>query len=225
MTFLELQDAVLFNAFAERYRTPAKGYLNRAVREVWRRLELGKQRHVLPYAVGGIVTPVTDLDLLRVDEVWTATGPTATGDAAFNTQSQRRLIALDDDESSADVSAWRGPPLGYQLRLSVPADTAGGTGLGLVSQIVVSPARTAGFVAVSALIGPGELMAADDDASPLGPELDDTLIAFARQRCFQSEDDFENAANWNAEFERGLRAVGLAKLGRGEAAQTPGSHL
>lgn len=223
MTFAELQDAVLFNAFSERYRPAAKTYLRAGVRDIFRRLELGASRMVLPYDVGGRVSSATPVDLLRVDEVWTATGPAASDDHAFATSAKRRLRLLEGDESIVFGGAVGGEPECYTTRLAPPQAPAA-SGLSLVTQIVVAPAPVAGFVAVAGLVGPGTEMDGDSDPSPLGGELDLTLIAYARMRAFRSEDDFENGAGWEAEYERGLRNAGLGKR-TSEPSQTPGSHL
>ena len=185
-----LSDLVLTNTFSSsRYGELVKAWLNDGVQDVCRRLDLLKGYEVLA-VTNGIVAQAT-LPFWRVDEVWTASGPAASTEAAFRQQASRWLEPIPYD-SPALAGSNNGEPCWFTVRKAPIA------GRYSTLQIGVHPAG-ASFVAVAGRQRPA-IMDADADTSGLDAELDDAIVAYVKARCFRNEDDFEMAASWQQEY-------------------------
>lgn len=201
LTFTQLQDEVMFNAFeGAGFTTRAQRFLNEAVNEVGRRLGFTlKAYEVAAYATSGTVTLTQPF--FRIEEVWISQGPTATTEAAVVAQCDRRLSPINHD-SGGIIVVRSGQPATYQTE-HLPGDRP-------QVSLKVFPSAAAGFVGVVGRALP-PVMTADSDHSGLGGEFDDALICFARSRCFRTEDDFQAAQVWMAEFDQHIRTLAKAR--------------
>lgn len=211
-TYLQLQDAVLFNTLGERFRVPVKTWLNDAVRDVCRKLRVQKTACVGTTDTYGNVTLATEF--WRVGQVYTVPSTTATGVAQIGTIEQvaDRRLAPSASMSGSLLVPNVGQPFAYD------AVRVGGT----VSVRVLPTPAVGTKVAV---IGYGfpTAMSADGDTSGLSPDLDEALVAFCRSRAFRREDDLQMAAMWDAEYTARLRAVLPAQVSNSDGPLiTPG---
>lgn len=212
LTLAELRTRVLGNSFgAGRYATTVDAELNDAVTEVCRRLDLHRSSDILDYDAAGLVTPPSP-PFFRVEAVWLA-APDAvgSGDAAIARYAQRQLEPLP---VAGPAGLGVGEPRYYVARRAPGADAYPQV------QIQVFPVGTAGLVAVQGLARPPR-MAGDTDTSGLGGDFDRALVAYAKARCFDIEDDFEAAAVWDARFAAAIVSLGAADLDDGPHV-TPG---
>jgi hypothetical protein len=201
LTLSGLTDEVMFNAFeGAAFTVRAQRFLNEAVNEIGRRVgTFLKAYEVAPYDTTGAVA--LTLPFFRIEEAWICQGPIGTTSAALVSQSTRRLRPLTQD-SGAMIVVRSGGPIAYQTE-HVPGDRP------LVS-LKVFPSATTGFIGVAGRALPPK-MVNPTDVSGLGGEWDDALIAFARSRCFRTEDDFQAAQVWMAEFDQHLRTMAKVK--------------
>lgn len=196
MTFVELQDAVLFNTLGERYRASAKVWLNDGVRDACRRLRLQKTACVGTTDANGTLTLATTF--WRILQVYSMPLATATGSTSVATIEQtgdQRLAPIPAASAGTDTPTT-GRSWGYEAVIS-----------GGVVTVRVAPAPLA--ASRVAVIGYGfpTAMSADSDSSGLTGDLDEALVAFARARGFRREDDLQMAAMWEQEYTTRLRAV------------------
>jgi hypothetical protein len=201
LTFTQLTDEVMFNAFeGTGFTTRAQRFLNEAVNEVGRRVGfLLKTFEVAPFDATGTVT--LSQPFFRFDEVWLATGPAATTSVALTTQATRRLPPVMQDSGATNIIR-SGSPSEYQAQYA-PGDRPS-------AGLRVFPAGQTGFVGVVGRALP-PVMVAPGDFSGLGGEWDDALVCFARSRCFRTEDDFQAAQVWMAEFDQHVRTLAKAR--------------
>jgi hypothetical protein len=201
LTFSQLTDEVLFNAFAGTdFTMRAQRFLNEAVNEIGRRVGfMLKAYEVGTFDQTGIATLTRSF--FRVEEVWLCNGPTGLTSKSVAVSAQRRLLpAGSDSEVTSTISA--GYPVAFQTEY-VPADRPS-------ILLRVFPSNQTGFVGVVGRALPAK-MTAPTDTSGLGGEWDDALISFARSRCFRTEDDFQAAQTWMAEFEQHLHIMARAR--------------
>lgn len=201
MTYLEMQDEVLFNSFdALKFRSRIKRWLNDGVNELCRRVGLMKIYEVCAYDSAGVVTFVQRFH--TVQEVWVANGPIASTAAAVAGQSTYRLAPMP--YASPVLAGTEQGLAGFYI-----VEHAGNTtGPGIAMRIV--PHAASGFVSVTGKGTPAP-MSTDASTSGIGQEFDEILIAFARSRAFRAEDDFEAAREYMADFDRGIRYASMAK--------------
>lgn len=201
LTFSGLTDEVMFNAFAGAdFTVRAQRFLNEAVNEIGRRVGVFlKAYEVAPYDSTGAVA--LTLPFFRVEEAWICQGPVGTTSAALVSQSTRRLRPIAQD-SGAMIVVRSGGPIAYQTE-HVAGDRP------LIS-LKVFPSATTGFIGVVGRALPAK-MVNPTDVSGLGGEWDDALVCFARSRCFRTEDDFQAAQVWMAEFEQHIRTMAKVK--------------
>lgn len=164
-TFSELVNLVLSNSFSStRYETFTKRYLNDAVTDVCRRMQIIRDMETVEYDSDGIVTQPARPFFL-VEDVWLADG---SGAVSFTA---RRPVGPDTDYPQVEIE--------------------------------LDPVSSAGTVIIIGLRRP-LLMVADDDTSGLGADLDNALVAFAKARLFEHEDDFEMSQRWDAKYQEHL---------------------
>lgn len=197
-TFAQLQELVLTNTFSSsRYSELVKTWLNDAVMDACRRLDLLKGYEVLA-VTDGVVAQATQ-PFYRVDEVWTASGPAASGELAMRQQAVRWLEPIPYDSPVLVGGVGNTTPWGYSLRRATT------TGRYPTLKITLHP-EGAGYAAIAGRQRPA-IMDADADTTGLDSELDDALVAFAKARCFRNEDDFELAASWEGEYMKRLGSI------------------
>lgn len=213
-TRAQLAEMVWGNTFSStRYAEFISAWLNDGVLDICRRLRIHRSYAILDVAAGGLVTQPAS-PFYHVEALWTATGATGTGEAAFGAQVQTRLEPLPQPSTAGYTGST---PIVYTAR-RVTHPTQRYTGL----QITVIPQVAAGKVGIVGLTRP-PVMDTDDDVSGLGADLDDALIAFAKARAFRQEDDFEMSNAWKVEYEGSLRsALFVPEINEGPIT-TPGS--
>jgi hypothetical protein len=195
-TYLELQDAVLFNTLGERFRAPAKVWLNDAVRDVCRRLRIQKSACVGTTDANGTLTLAASF--WRVSEVYTVASTVAAGAVSLTTVEQfadRRLSPISS-ASGAVLTASTGTPYSYEAIV---------TGGAVALRVLPAPA-VGTKVAVIGYAFP-TAMSVDADTSGLSPDLDEALVSFCRARAFRREDDLQMASMWDQEYITRLRNV------------------
>lgn len=195
LSYADLQSAVMFNTLSpQRYSSFVSRWLNDAVRDACRQLDLFASQEVAPFdGTTGVVTPTQTF--WRVDSLWLASGSASTSVEAVRTQSQYRLAPLPAADGATVTAGGFGTPRFYEASFVVPA----------IQLRVVAPPAAGGVVAITGRIHP-PAMSSGSDLNPLGAELDDALIAFARARAFRYEDDHQAAAFWQQEYDARLRA-------------------
>jgi hypothetical protein len=201
LTFSELTDEVMFNAFeGAAFTVRAQRFLNEAVNEIGRRVGVFlKAYEVAPFDTTGTVTTTTPF--FRVEEAWICQGPAASTEAALAAQATSRIAPISQD-SGVMTARNAGTPTGYQTEHAI--------GDRPLVTIRVFPATTGGFLGIVGRALPVK-MTSSTDYSGLGGEWDDALISFARSRCFRAEDDFQAAQVWMTEFEQHLRTMAKVK--------------
>lgn len=213
MTYAELQDAVLFNSFREGYRTIVARYLNEGVSDLCRRLELFAVQKVVATDASGVVELP---QMFRVDAVFLADGAATEDPQLVRTQTRYQLQPMGLRQAAMDVMTPGGGTESAAYRVTTVASATG-----VATRIETFP--SAGFIAVTGLEKP-TAMSLDADTSGLSPELDGALIAYARMRAFQAEDDMALAGQWGGEYERALRNVAIQRIPSDAPIVTPGDH-
>lgn len=196
-SFSELQERVLANSFnSTRYLEVVKAELNAGVEQVCKRLSLFRSFAICAHSSSGAVTQPA-APFWRVEELWTASATSGTTEADFARYAQRKLEPLP--WRSAGGLRTGSLPLYYTARrLRAPGTRAPSL------QITIVPATSAGYVAIAGLQRPA-VMSLDADVTGLGDDLDRAVLAYAKARCFELEDDFQMSQQWDARFETMLR--------------------
>jgi hypothetical protein len=194
-----LAERVVFNSFSStRYAEFVKRALNDAVTAICRRLEQNEAYEVLSYAgaTGAVADPV--LPWFRIDEVWSASATAAaSGEVAFASVANYPLQPIDDHVLGTMTPT---SPLYYIVRRRKSP-----TGfVPKLDLIIATPPAAGGFVAVRGLQRPA-VMDADGVVTGLGADLDGAVVAYAKARCFDNEDDFDAADRWTLRYETRLR--------------------
>jgi hypothetical protein len=162
-----LADLVLGNSFSSsRYGEQTKLYLNDAVTDICRRLQIIRDDETCAYDANGLVTQ-PDPPFFLVEDVWLTDGSGAVTFTARRSDSGTRLPGLT---------------------------------------IEVGPVTGAGTVVIQGLRRPA-IMDGDSDTTGLGADLDNAVVAFAKARLFELEDDFEAARAWDDRYERYLHVA------------------
>ena len=218
-TFGQLQAMVLTNAFgATKYTEFAKTFLNDAVTEACRRLQLQRTQWILAHDAAGVVSMPT-YPFWLVEEVWRADATAATSVSPVS--AQLYLQAVTD---KLEPNPWGSPAQldGYNLPAFYMARRAASpvTRYPQIALTVV-PAGSAGRVAVSGLVRP-PVMVNDGDTTGLGADLDWAVVCWTRARLFALEDDPEMQGFMSAQFEDGLRSASVSVVADGPAV-TPGT--
>lgn len=193
-TLADLRGYTLTQSFSStRYSTLINRWLNDAVLEVCRRLNIIQGAEILAFdATGRVSAP--SLPFFRVREAWLCT-PQSTGfdEAAIALAAMCKLHPMPWDQA---INTSRiGAPQYYSTK-------RGSTTAVEVRVITTAP----GKVGIVGQQRP-EAMLVDTDISGLGADLDDALVAFAKARAFRQEDDFEMSNAWKGEFELSLRTA------------------
>lgn len=215
LTLTELQTRVLSNNFGSgRYTTLATAFLNDAVADACRALKLNRQYSICAYAAStGLVTQPT-LPFFRIESVWlTSAGATGSGEEAVRVYSTTPLAPLPSTTTAA-LAGQSGTPVYYTARRD------GSVSTGLAVRVTPAPSA-AGHVAIVGLAQPAA-MSATTDVTGLGGNLDLAIIAFAKARCFEVEDDFEASAFWDTRYRQLLGVASLDGQDDGPS-QTPGT--
>lgn len=219
----QLRDLVVQQSFSPgRYAELANLWLNDAVTEVCRRLDIVHGALVLPYDASGLVTQGTppSNQFWRVDAVY----PVDANATGFNEQTVRQaaryqLTPLPWDQALAPLSN-AGRPCYYSVRRGFEIAN-GGSGRNAPVAIRVSPVLAAGKVGVVGQLRPAA-MTTDTQTSGLGADVDDALVAFAKARAFRQEDDMDMSNAWRGEFEAALRTLSTSPVEDGPVI-TPGT--
>jgi len=209
-TFAELKVAVTNQAFSQgRYTTQVSRFLNEAVSETCKRMRWQRGHEILDYHADGRVTQSPN-PFWRVEELYLASDlATGSGEAAI---AQYATTKLEPLPTRSPAGLPNGTPMFYSARRSG----------GMALDIIVMPASsTGGKVAITGLQRPGA-MVLDTDTSGLGEDMDRGLIAWAKSRCFEIEDDIEMAQYWKAQWEACLTEGALEPQDDGPIV-TPGT--
>ena len=192
----QLVELVIANSFsAGRYTEFARTWLNDAVTDVCRKLQMQRGIEIRDHDVAGVVSQPTQ-PFFHVDELWLAhPSATGTGEQAFAQYARTRLVPLRDRGTAGMVGTT---PNCYTAR------RVAFTNRYPQLQLTVVPASAVGKVAIIGLQRPA-VMDQAEDVSGLGADLDDALVAFVKRRCFRAEDDTDMANFWQAEYLSALR--------------------
>ena len=229
-TFADLRARVLRGSFSSsRYLEDTKAALNDAVLEVCKRLRIHPRRKVCTYGVtevaGTVALPDNTVDhFWRIEGVWLASA-SAVADTEDESRiagwSVRRLAPLDRDP--ADLEGGTQPTYYTFKRYEGDSTSAGTQGHALPVRLRVGPvAVTAqGRVIVQGYTKPSP-MNGDTDFSGLGSDADRALIAYARARLFELEDDDKMAVFWDDRFEQAIRSMAQGGIVMDGPMVTPG---
>lgn len=211
LTLAELQTRVLSNSFGSgRYTTLSTSFLNEGVADACRQLGLLRKYEVVAHSSTGVVTQPT-LPFFKVESVWVASaGAAASGEESVRSRSTYPLYPLSTSTTAGQGS---GLPVAYTAR----RDGTVTTGLA----VTLTPCAAAGMVAIVGLARPA-VMSASTDVSGLGGDLDAALVAYAKARSFEVEDDAEMAIFWDNRYRTLLGTASLDGQDDGPSV-TPGT--
>lgn len=196
-TFATLQDQVLGNSFSvTRMQGHARLALNDGVEQVIRRLGVGRGGAVCDYADNGfVIQPAApEGTFFRVEGVWLAP-PEASG-STYTQAARWARTELEPVPWDNPAGITGDTPTFYTAR----RQAAWGVFDRKHSMLIhVLPCTRAGKVAIVGLQRP-PIMVNPGDVTCLDSDLNRAVVAYAKARLFEQEDDFQMSQQWDARF-------------------------